>query len=467
MIRFGGHHAWPGDHLTRRTLLQVGGISALGLSLPRLLQAETIRPRPDAPARSVVLFYLMGGQGQLDTWDMRPDAPEGIRGEFRPIATSVPGTHICEHLPRLARRADRYAIIRSMHHTSTNHNPGAYHALTAQKPRKDAGGLFAAPADYPNPGAVASTFLPHDLPIPPFIQLSERVVGDNNGHMPGTGAGFLGPSHAPFIVTGDPSREDFSLSELTLPEDVTGARLSRRRDLLDTVDRQLAMLGDSSAVDRLDIFRRRAYGLVTSSLARNAFALQQEPDALRDRYGRTTHGQRLLLARRLVEAGVRFVSVYWGGLLNNPDDYWDTHKRGFTKQKRTLLPEFDQCLSAFLDDLDERGLLDTTLVVVMGEFGRTPKIGQVTANAGTDAQGRDHWPFCYSIVLAGGGVRGGTIVGKGDRYTAYPALDPQTPDDLNATIYGALGLDPSTEMHDLLNRPLPISRGTPIQALFQ
>jgi Protein of unknown function (DUF1501) len=378
----------------------------------------------------------------------------------------VPGTFICEHMPLLAARADRFAIIRSMHHTATNHNPGAYFALTGEKPRFDAGGLFAAPGDYPNPGSIVAQFAPTKRSVPPFVQLSDPVVGDNDGHMPGTGAGFLKAQYEPLIIIDDPDRDDFAVPELALPREVSTRRLEGRQTLLSAIDRQLGQIGDAHALGQLDSYRQRAYGLVTSNQARHAFDLSAEPRSVRDRYGRTIHGQRLLLARRLVEAGVRFVSVYWGGLLNVLDDYWDTHRRCFTKQKDKLLPKFDQCLSAFLDDLAERGLLDTTLVVVMGEFGRTPKVGQVTANAGTDAQGRDHWPFCYSIVLAGGGVRGGNLVGKGDRYAAFPAADPYTPSDLHATMYWALGLDPETEMHDPLNRPLPITRGSPIRSLF-
>ena len=467
MMHFLGQPARLCDHVSRRFALQIGAAAPLGLTLPGLLRAEEIakagRIRPTA--KSVVLFYLMGGQSQLDTWDMRPDAPEGIRGEFQPIATNVPGTSLCEHMPALAAMADKFAIVRSMNHTSTSHNAGAYHALLGEKPRFEAG-LAATEADFPGAGAIAAKFLRGKAAVPPFVQLSPSMFGDNYLQMPGPGAGFLKAEYEPLKIVADPNADDFSVSEIGLPNEVSPGRLEGRRELLGTIDRQLGTLGDSAKVAKLDQFQRRAYGLVTSSESRRAFDLRAEPAAVRDRYGRNTHGQRLLLARRLVEAGVRFVSVYWGGLLNAPDDYWDTHDAGFTKQKTRLLPPFDQCLSAFLADLDGRGLLETTLVVVMGEFGRAPKVGQVTANAGTDAQGRDHWPFCYSVVLAGGGVRGGTLVGRGDRYTAYPAADPYSPADLNATIFHALGLDPDNEIHDTLNRPLPISRGKPIQALF-
>jgi hypothetical protein len=222
----------------------------------------------------------------------------------------------------------------------------------------------------------------------------------------------------------------------------------------------------SPEVQRLDAFYQRAFAMVTSPEARRAFDLSREPDRLRDRYGRHIHGQRLLLARRLIEAGVRLVTVYWGGPLNEPDDYWDTHKENFPKQKDHLLPPFDQCYSALLEDLHQRGLLDTTLVIAMGEFGRTPKIGQITANAGTDATGRDHWPFCYSITMAGCGIRGGQVIGASDDEAAYPTERPVSPDDFTATIYHALGIDLNAEIHDPLNRPLPITRGEPVHELW-
>ncbi len=464
MLHFFGQPARLCDKISRRVALQIGAAAPLGLSLPRLLRAEE-KGGGRGTAKSVVLFYLMGGQSQLDTWDMRPDAPEGIRGEFLPIDTNVPGMTVCEHMPLLAGMADKFAVVRSMNHTSTSHNAGAYHSLLGEKPRFEAG-LAATEADFPGAGAIAAKFLIDRPAVPPFVQLSESMFGDNYLQMPGPGAGFLKAQYEPLKIVADPNADDFSVSEIALPDEVSTERLEGRRALLGTIDRQLGTLGDSARIGKLDRFQQRAYGLVTSGRSRKAFDLRSEPAAVRERYGRNTHGQRLLLARRLVEAGVRFVSVYWGGLLNAPDDYWDTHDAGFTKQKNKLLPPFDQCLSAFLADLDDRGLLETTLVVVMGEFGRAPKVGQVTANAGTDAQGRDHWPFCYSVVLAGGGVKGGTLVGKADRYTAYPAADPYSPADLNATIFHALGIDPDAEILDPLNRPLPITRGKPIGALF-
>ncbi len=464
MIEIGSDRVQLCDGYTRRGALRVGGLGFLGLSLPGLLRADNgAAPRRE---KACILFYLQGGQSQLDVWDLKPDAPEGIRGEFRPVRTNVPGIEITEHLPRLAQLAARYAIIRSMTHAATNHNPGGYRALTAGIPARDTVNLGASPDDLPHPGAVVSLLQPAKRAVPTFVQLSAPLVGDGGAQMPGQGAGMLKARYEPLRVTGDPSHPAFQVEELSLPEGVGGARFQARRDLLKTVEGAFPLIRESPAIGRLDQFYQRAFNLVTSPEARRAFDLSQEPDRVRDRYGRHVHGQRLLLARRLIESGVRLVTVYWGGPLNNPDDFWDTHKANFPKQKERLLPPFDQCFSALLEDLHQRGLLQTTLVVAMGEFGRTPKIGQVTANAGTDATGRDHWPFCYSVVLAGGGVRGGQVVGVSDGIGAYPKERPVTPDDFLATIYHALGIPLHAEIHDRLNRPQPITRGEPVRELF-
>jgi hypothetical protein len=398
---------------------------------------------------------------------MKPDAPAEVRGEFRPARTTVPGTLVCEHLPRLARLAHRFALIRSMSHRLSNHNPAGYYALTGAVP--DSGDAFDVrprPEDYPNPGAVVARLTPGRRAVPPFVQLAPPVVGDLAIPMPGRGAGFLGASWDPLAVTADPNRPRLEVEGLGLPAEVSPGRLGRRRSLLRAVDGALARLGDRPEVERLDRLSRQAFALVTSAEARRAFALHDEPAALRDRYGRHTPGQSLLLARRLVEAGLPLVTVYWGGPLNSPDDFWDTHKNNIAKQRDRLLPEFDQCLSALLEDLDQRGLLATTLVVSMSEFGRTPRLGQETGDNGTDATGRDHWPRCYSILLAGGGVRGGAVVGRSDRHAAVPAERPTAPEDVLATLYHALGIDPATEISDRLGRPVPLTRGEPVRELF-
>jgi hypothetical protein len=467
MIGLRGGHTRLCDGFSRREFLRLGAISTAGLSLPQLLAATERRAGPArGHARSCILFFLQGGQSQLETFDMKPSAPAQVRGEFRPIATTVPGLMVCEHLPRLARIAHKFGLIRSMTHRASNHNPASYYALTGVPPVRDIVAVGTTPDDYPNPGAVVSRFLPVQRPLPTFVQLSPPLVGDAETNVGGQNAGFLSAAYDPLKITGDPDDPDFDVQELSLPGGIAGARMDRRRSLLATVEEGFPLIGEMPDLDRMSTYYRRAYQLVTSPESRRAFAIHQEPAHVRDRYGRHTYGQSLLLARRLVEAGVRLITVYWGGALNNPDDFWDTHRGNITKQRDRLLPRFDECLSALLEDLDQRGLLDTTLVVSMGEFGRTPRLGEVTANAGTDATGRDHWPNCYTILLAGGGVRGSAIIGRSDAITAYPTDRPTAPEDVIATIYHALGMDLTAEIHDRLGRPLPVTRGQTVLELF-
>jgi Protein of unknown function (DUF1501) len=452
------------DGITRRDLLRVGGLSIFGLSLADVLRAD--QAQPGRREKSCILFYLQGGQSQLDTWDMKPDAPEGIRSLFQPIATNVPDIQICEHMPRLAKIADKYAIIRSMAHETKNHNPGGYIALTGVAPSRDVNNLAPSPDDYPNAGSVVGYFKPTSEQLPSYVQLSAPFLGDAGAFMPGVGSGFLGPKYDPLKVHADPNLADFSVEELTLPEGITEARLARRRSLLKAVESAFREIDQAPQIERMETFYQRAYSLLTSPDTRQAFDIQSEPEALRDRYGRNIYGQRLLLARRLVEAGVRLVTVYWGAHVNAPDQFWDTHKRNFPEQKEKLLPPFDQALSALLEDLHQRGLLETTLVLSMGEFGRTPRIGQITANASTDATGRDHWPFCYSIVAAGGGVVGGRVIGASDETAAYPTERPVHPRDIIATIYQVMGIDPHAELQDRLGRRIPATHGEPVTELF-
>jgi uncharacterized protein (DUF1501 family) len=467
MISLSGGATRLCDGICRRDFLRIGALGTTGLAVPQLLRAEAAAPaRRRKSATSCILFFLQGGQSQIETFDMKPAAPDQIRGVFKPIPTRVPSTQICEYLPKLAGLADKYGLIRSMTHRATNHNPAAYHALSGVPPATDIGTLTAAPDDHPHPGAVAAKLRPSERPVPTFVQFSPAIVGDGNIQMPGQNAGFLSAAYDPLKVTANPNTPSFGVEELALPSGVTAKRLDRRRSLLKTVEEEFPLMSELPEVRKMDQFYQRAYQMVTSPEARRAFDLKQEPAKARDRYGRNTYGQSLLLARRLVQAGVRLVTVYWGGALNAGDDFWDTHKGNMPKQKDKLLPQFDQCLSALLEDLEQNGLLDTTLVVSMGEFGRTPRIGQRTANASTDQTGRDHWPYCYSILLAGGGVTGGAVVGKSDRYTAYPAERPTAPEDLIATIYDALGVDWTATVHDRLGQPVPITRGRPVRELF-
>ncbi len=460
---------------TRRDILRVGATGLLGLhvGLPQLVRAAlAARPR----ARSLILFALEGGPSHLDLWDLKPDAPESIRGEFRPIDTTVPGVQFCEHLPRLAQQAHHLAIVRSVHHTIGDHNAGYYFAATGRDPSVG-GRLIVSPArdNFPPIPAVLAKFRPTGRPLPDSVQLPDWM-SNNGSFLPGQDAGFLGAEFDP-LVGGDPSRPGYQVPGLTLPQGLSLDRVRGRRALLDLLDQSL---GEGEAVEGLDAHFRKAYTLISSPEARRAFDLSQEPDSVRERYGLDPDnprkqearqfgglphlGQCLLLARRLVEAGVRVVTVCTGARY---DQTWDTHRQHFPLLKRSILPMFDRGFSALLEDLHQRGLLDETLVVAMGEFGRTPRIGQITSSAGADKNGRDHWPGCYSVLLAGGGVPGGTVVGASDAFGAYPARDPVTPHDLAATVYEAMGLPADTMLHDpAQDRPHVLSTGTPIRALL-
>jgi hypothetical protein len=474
MISIKGNRARLCDGITRRDFVRLGALGSLGLTLPELMRAEAAAAevakasgKGSRREKNCILFFLMGGQSQLDMWDMKPDAPEMIRGEFKPIKTNVDGIQICEHLPMLAQRADKYAIIRSMTHYVKNHAPAGYYALSGVPPKRDVNNFGLNFDDYPALGSVATLLKPSTKPVPSYVQLSPSLVGDTGIQMPGLHAGILGAKYDPLKVTNDPNETAFQVQELSLPETVSDQRLAARRSLLQLVESEFPLIAESPSLERMDNFYQRAFNLVTSPDARKAFDIGQEPLKLRERYGRNTYAQQCLLARRLVQSGVRLVTIVWGGAINAPLDYWDTHKGNFPKQKENLLPIFDRCYTALLDDLEEKGMLEDTLVVAMGEFGRTPRVGQITANGGTDSTGRDHWPFCYSITLAGAGIRGGQVIGKSDETTYTYEERPVTPEDLVATIYHALGIDYHAEFHDQLNRPLPVVRdGEPVHELW-
>jgi len=449
--------------LSRRAWLQMGGLGLLGLSLPALLKGESNHKAPPA-AKSCVLFLLHGGPSQLDIWDMKPGAPAEVRGEFSSIATTVPGIRVTEHLPRLARLANRYTIVRSMTHTAVNHNTATYLVTTGHPPLRDLIAFTPTVNDHPHLGAQIALKKSGANNTPAAVSLPDPV-SDGPYTTPGQGGGFLGAAHAPMVVYGDPNEEEFTVDGLGIHGEDAPDRLAGRRALLHNLNEQLARLADEPRVEQLDRYQKRAFRLLTSDATRRAFEMGAETPRLRDRYGRHKYGQSLLLARRLVEAGVRLVTVYWGGKVNNPLPHWDTHFNNNRRLKDELLPPFDQCFSAFLEDLDARGLLASTLVVCMGEFGRTPRFGQDTGN-GVDATGRDHWPQCYSLVVAGGTAPGGRVLGRSDRFAAYPAADPYTPQDLAASLLHALGIDPNEEVQDGFGRNLPLSAGEVRESLF-
>jgi hypothetical protein len=468
VLRFTGPVQRACDDWTRRDVLQVGGLGALGLALPQAFGLENATANNGfGRAKACVLIYLFGGPSHIDLWDLKPDAPDGFRGEFRPIDTNVPGIRICEHLPRLAKQADKYCLIRSMTHPHPRHGWGLYYMLTGNRHSRPDLDAPPTPDDAPGLGALVSRLgndqkrtAPAAVTLPRwnrFLDLPNDYAGEK--------AGFLGSGYDPWLVKSLGDGQSFSLAELELPLDVSPGRLAERRDLLVAVDAAIARWGDSSRA--YDTMQARAYKLLSSRAVRSAFDLEREPAGLRERYGRHPFGQGLLVARRLVEAGSVLVQVNWhndGSDVKSP--FWDTHKDNFNTLKGKLLPPLDESLSALLDDLQQRGLLGSTLVLVMGEFGRTPRIGQVVMNAATDKAGRDHWPHAYTVLAAGGGIRSGRVHGASDNRAAFVKDDPVTPPDLQATVLHALGIRPGSIVTDRQGRPHAASEGTPVVGLF-
>jgi hypothetical protein len=457
------------DSLGRREFLRVGGGLAVAgfLSTP---QAEAGRKsgsitRREAKARSCILIYLLGGPPHLDMWDLKPSAPAEVRGPFRPIATSVPGLQICEHLPRLARMAHQYALVRSVSHNNHNHTPMIYYTLTGrpvEQPNQDNDVRPPQRGDAPHIGAIAARFGNAPKNLPGYVAIPELAVRSSTkgefkrvrSLLRGGGGGFLGPLFDPLPVNGDPSTPD-AVPSLSLPPEVASERLERRANLLSVLDGRSTFSGQASQSYR-DL---RSQALVLTGAAGGkspAFSLESEPSPIRDRYGRDRFGQALLLARRLAESGVPMIAIHFNEM--TVCDGWDTHSKNFQALQSELLPMLDQSLSALLEDLDQRGQLRETLVVVMGEFGRTPRINK-------DA-GRDHWGLCQSVLLAGGGIRGGLVHGSSDRIGAYPATDPVDPVDIHATVFHSMGLDSERTMYDALGRPYPLSSGRVVTGLL-
>ncbi|MEX0676804.1 MAG: DUF1501 domain-containing protein [Pirellulales bacterium] len=436
-----------GPVVSRRQMLQIGGLGLMGLSLPRLLAAQSaaesagVKPRADA----CVLIFLNGGPSHLDMWDMKPDAPDGIRGEFKPIATTVPGIQYGEHMPRLAKQAHLATIVRSMHHNVNNaHAAAVYTSLTGHDRGDNVRSVGGGPDEYPAMGSVLGNLRPPERVIVPHVCLP-YITKEGAGGPPQSGffGGMLGRAYDPLFVLKDPNAPDFAVPELTLLADVSLERLSAREALFHTIDERFDRGPGRSAYDSMDGFRRRALSLLTSEGTQRALRIGDEPQKVRESYGRNIYGQSVLLARRMIEAGTRMVTISWAPDANAT---WDTHGGNFKKLKNTLLPQFDAASSSLVDDLEKRGMLDRTLVAVLGDFGRTPKIN---ASDG----GRDHWNYCYSLMLIGGGFRGGFVYGASDKIGAFPARDALVPGDVVSTIYHALGIAPNYELHDQLDRP--------------
>ena len=433
----------------------------LGLTMPKLLQGAQPSNRNKPRAKSVIFLYQFGGPSHLDTFDLKPDAPDGIRSPLGSIATTMPGLRVSELLPETSKVMDKVTLIHGVHHGMKNHNSASYYALTGHEPPVDDIRLQDTNALFPAYGSIIDRFAPadrgaHASTLPKFVAFP-YVIRDGS-ITPGQRATLLGKAHDPLLVTSDPAKPDFRLPELTLPAGFTSDRLADRRSMQQLVNKQVAWLDDSAEAQGLDAYYQRALSMLTSSQVRKAFDLSAEPDTIRYRYGRGTYGQSCLLARRLVESGVKFVNVYFSsniGGRSKTSGGWDTHgfdgSRMYEIIPKWQLPQTDITLPTLLTDLDERGLLDETLVVWMGEFGRTPRINKTAS--------RDHWPSCYTVLLAGGGVKRGFIYGASDKNGARPDRNPVRPDDLAATIFELMGIDPRTEMHDALGRPYMVSGG--------
>jgi hypothetical protein len=450
---------------SRREVLRAGGLGLLGLTLPDLLRGRALaeasgrtRPSSFGRAKSCLLILLKGGISHIDTFDMKPDAPAEIRGEFRPIATRVPGLRVCEHLPELARRADQFALIQSLSHTNLDHPSAAYWMTTGfEYPRAANLAGESSREDHPQYGSsVAAVERHRPGAVPPFVMLPSYLVVAGQLRS-GQNAGLLGNRYDPMIPERPPHSPDFRPAHLGLEPPFSRSVLRGRRGLLEAVGRPRRALEEAAACRGFDEYQTRALDLLDSGTTREAFDIRAEPEAVRDRYGRDVFGQSVLLARRLIEAGVRLVHVNW--LIPDGGTGWDTHKDNFNDLKRNLLPPVDRAVAALLDDLSALGRLDETLVVMTGEFGRTPKVN------GNQA-GRDHWSSAFSVFLAGAGIPGGMILGATDRQAAYPLERRVTPAELAATIFHALGIDPSTQLTTTFNRPFIICAGKPVLDLW-
>ena len=446
--------------ISRRAVLRVGGAGLLGLSFPRLLAAvEKPAAELKATAKSIIFLHQWGGPGQHETFDPKPEAPDNVRGWYGATKTKLPGVIFGERIPKLAAMADRFTVIRCLQHTMKNHNSAGYYSLTGVAPPTDDQRLRDSIELFPAYGSIVDKLAPAPKGTATFVAFP-HVIADGS-ITPGQHASFLGKAHSPLFVNQDPSKPDFKLPELTLPENLSVQRLENRKDLLQLIDEQSELMETSPVAQGLDENYQKAVAMLTSPRFKQAFDLTKESRKTRDAYGPTTYGQSCLLARRCVEAGAKFVNVYFSRAIGGKGQGWDYHGfRGEDVPARLdeLLPMTDQTLPALLNDLEDRGLLESTLVVWVGEFGRTPRI---SSNGG-----RDHWPQCYSAVLAGGGAKRGFVYGASDKLGAYPTVGLAKPEDLAATMFAALGINPESEIRDKLNRPLPIARGTPIREVM-
>jgi hypothetical protein len=455
------------DGVTRREALTVGASTVLGagLTLPNLFAAEA-RGKTNAVAKNVIVIYLHGGAPTQDMWDLKPNAPVEVRGEFKPIQTNVSGIQICEHMPQTAKLAHKLAIVRSVNHKAGCHN--TLPSFTGSEQPVDINELIPRDTYPPGMGAVVESLKPAGVELPHYVALPTVLGWGFAIDRPGPHGGFLGKKFDPLWSTTDPKIDPKppagrrpmwlgtpKLADTALAAGMTIDRLDDRRSLLQQLDREQRRVEASGAPARYDATRQKAFGLLTANALKTAFDLNAESPKVKDRYGHHLFGNSALVARRLIESGVRFVDLYWDGYPNryptSLDPYWDTHSKNFEQLKTVNLPYLDQTYAALLTDLDDRGLLDETLVVMMSDMGRTPRVN--------GSAGRDHWTYCYSVVFAGAGIKGGTIVGASDAQAAYVKDRPVRPADICTTVYQLMGIDPELAVYDKANRPVPISYG--------
>lgn len=465
--------------LSRRVFLRIGGLGALASNVTTSTAAESQQSAPGfGNAKSVLIVFASGGQSHLDMWDPKPKAPREIRGAFDTIKTAVPGTRFGEHMPRIAKLADRFTVVRSMSHDDLDHGSAVYLSLTGRYHKRKSSNPPARPTDFPSHSAVFKRVVKRLPPgrgsraFTPAAHLNAPAIVAPNTIAPGQFGGFLGREYDALTV-GDVSREKVVIPGLTPRDDLTQVRMRRRRSLLSSIESHCRKLEKHRGPSDLETLYDRAYRMLADPKTKRAFDLSREPVRLRDRYGRNRSGQACLLARRLVEAGVPLVTVVWNHLNRGQDlrpdetDFygWDTHNDIFSALRDRLLPRFDLSFSALLADLETRGLLKTTLVICLGEFGRAPLVALEKRFKGS-SPGRKHWASAYSVVFAGAGVKRGAILGGSDRIGAYPTGDSYGPWDIGATIFHALGINPAGHFKDNLNRPYRISEGKPMTALF-
>jgi hypothetical protein len=456
------------DGLTRREILRVGSLGVLGtgLNLGGLLGAEATGPSSIDPgfgrAKSCIVLFLMGGPPQHSTWDPKPDAPAEVRGDFKPIATNVPGISISELMPRMAKVADKLCILRAMSTGDNAHSSSGYYMLTGRPhaPMNFENANPGAPNDSPSLGALLGRVATGRGSMPPSVTLPHRIFNTDGSIWPGQDAGYLGRAADPWLLNARSTPQGYQVDEISLPAGLDPTRLAGRRSLLDDLRQYLDRPGHDVSGDVLERRSRQAFDMLLSSEAREAFRIDAEPQAVRDRYGKSPFGQSVLMARRLVEAGTRLVQVNWYRGADEPpaNPCWDSHTAESARLKNVLVPPTDQAFSALIEDLSARGRLDETLVVCMAEFGRSARLD--------GGGGRNHWGHVFSVALAGGGIKGGLVHGSSDRFAAYPREGKVRPEDLSATIFHCLGHRPATEYRDPLNRPFPISRGEVIRAIL-